>query len=189
MNTNNQTIGDKLAQHSSKNKHKPSKVLLPISIAFLFFGVLTTSSLFAASQEQVPITIEADKAILKERSGYSVYRGNVILRQGEMKFSADEIKIESKDGKLDIMTAMGNPVSFDQHLPEKKSISAKAQSIKYFAAKQMILLTEKASLTQGNNEFTGNRIEYNVKTDTVTAGSTVGNPERVKITIQPNTIQ
>jgi len=84
------------------------------------------------------------------------------------------------------MTATGNPVKFRQQVEDQEPISAKAQSIKYFAITQKILLTENATLTQGNNKFTGNRIEYNVKTDTVIAGGKVGNPERVKITILPS---
>jgi lipopolysaccharide export system protein LptA len=163
----------------------------PLADKILAYAILSCavvmwnlSPAYAASQAAAPISIEADQAILKEKNGYSLYRGNVVLIQGDMKFSADEVKLESKKGKLDIMTATGNPVSFQQQLPDQKSISAKAQSIQYFSVKQMILLTENATLTQGNNQFTGNRIEYNVTTDTVTAGSKVGNPERVKIIIR-----
>lgn len=147
--------------------------------------ILVPAPSYSANQTDIPITIEADQAILKEKKGYSVYQGNVVLTQGNIVFSADEVKVESKNGKLDVMTASGNPVTFKQQLQDQEPISATAQLIKYFAVNQKILLTENATLTQGVNKFTGNRIEYNVATDTVIAGGKVGNPERVKIVIQP----
>lgn len=151
--------------------------------ATCLLALASITAAVSAEEPAPPITIEADQAVLKEKHGMSIYRGNVVLKQGNMQFSADEIKVESKDGKLDTMTATGNPVNFTQQQKDKKAITAQAQSIQYFASSQMIVLTEKANLTQGNSQFTGNRIEYRVKTDTVFAGSNTGTPTRVKITI------
>jgi len=131
-----------------------------------------------------PITIEADEATLQEQDGASIYRGHVVLIQGGLRFDADEVRVESVDGKLSRMIASGTPVKYKQKKNGQKSISAEATSIEYLASTSKAIFRGNAKLTQGANSFSGEKIEYDASTDTVKAGSSKSGG--VKIVIQPN---
>jgi len=138
----------------------------------------------AAESAPPPITIEADEATLQEQDGASVYRGHVSLVQGGLRLDAEEIRVESVDGKLSRMIASGTPVKYKQNRSGLKSIAAEADSIEYLAATAKAIFRGNAKLTQGNNSFSGDKIEYDASTDTVRAGSS--GKGGVKIVIQPN---
>ena len=55
-----------------------------------------TAGLYADQKTNLPITIQADSATVSELEGTSVYRGNVIIEQGGLRITADEIVIESQ---------------------------------------------------------------------------------------------
>ena len=140
--------------------------------------------LLAANVAPPPITIEADEATLQEKDGASIYRGHVTLIQGGLRFDADEIRVESVNGKLSRMIASGSPVKYQQKKDGQKGIAAEAKTIEYLASSARAIFRGNAKLIQGNNSFSGDKIEYDTRTDTVKAGSR--EKERVKIVIQPN---
>lgn len=132
-----------------------------------------------------PITIEANEAILQEKQGESIYRGNVSLKQGDLSFNADELHLQSKDGHLVRMLASGHPVKFLQNNPEDKPIRAEAERIEFFSLTAKVVFSGQAILHQGSNAFSGDTIEYDINTDTVKAGSSDNTKTRVKVVIQP----
>lgn len=161
-----------------------SKLAMIRLIAVTLFCCTTLTS--HAEPKPSPITIEADHAMLNEKKGISTYTGNVVLSQDDISFSADEIKVHSINGKLKKVVATGSPVKFKQSTrTNEQAITARANVVEFYADTKKVLLLNNASLSQGNNKFTGNRIEYDIASDTVTAGSGSKAPQRVKVTIDP----
>ena len=161
------------------------------ALKLILLGCLISANAFAAEKVKdviavAPITIEADEAVLQEKQGESVYRGNVSLKQAGLSFNAEEVRVQSTDGHLNLMIATGNPVKFTQQTPQDKPIRAEARRIEYFASLDKVVFSGQATLFQGSNAFSGDVIEYNIKTDTVKAGSTDNSQKRVKVTIQPD---
>lgn len=171
----------------------PGKSLIFILSRPFMMGLITialfccTTLTSYAESKSSPITIEADHAMLNEKKGISTYTGNVVLTQGDISFSADEIKVHSIKGKLKKVVATGSPVKFKQSTRgNEQTIAAKASVVEFYADTKKVLLLNNASLSQGNNKFAGDRIEYDIASDTVTAGSgTKKAPQRVKVTIDP----
>ena len=162
------------------NLHISSSILL-------LTGVLLSNICFAlqADRDQ-PIKVEADKASIQKKSGISTYNGNVVVRQGSMRISADKLTITTHQGKFQKMVAQGQPSTFQQITESKhKSISSSAKKMTFLANENIVIFENNAVLKQGENTFTSNRIVYNISKDQVNAGKKSGG-DRVTITIQPN---
>lgn len=145
--------------------------------------------------EPIPLTIEADQAKINEKAGVSTYRGNVLVKRDTIEVHADEITVQSRDGKFDKIIAIGKPVKFSREGDEKSAgLAGEAQHLEFLADSEKVILIDNARLSQGKNTFSGHRIEYDSISDVVTAGisgaeqPTAGDTDqRVRVTIHPET--
>jgi len=133
-----------------------------------------------------PINIEADQASLNDKTGVSVYEGNVKLQQGTLIFTGNKMTVQLTDKKLDTIVLIGTPATYVQR-PEGKDVDqhAEAERIEYYAIDERVILLRNARIWEsGDEEFRSDRIVFNLKTDTVDAGGG-GDSGRVHITLQP----
>jgi lipopolysaccharide export system protein LptA len=133
-----------------------------------------------------PIELEADRAQYDQKTGISIYEGNVIVTQGSMRLKSDVMTVYTKDGTVQTIEATGKPATF-RYLPQvgDEEVNGVGQQVDYDAIKGLIIVTKSARFTQGQDVFTGERVEYDINTDVVKAGSDDGS--RVKFIIQPKT--
>ncbi len=131
-----------------------------------------------------PINLEADQAQLDQKTGTSIYEGNVIVTQGSMRLTADTAKIYVTEGTFQRMEATGKPSSF-RYKPsvDKEEINGVGEQVEYDVTTAKIIVTTNARFTQGGDVFTGHRVEYDLSTDVVKANSKEGG--RINFTIQP----
>lgn len=140
-----------------------------------------------SSDKEQPIHIEADSVVIDEGRGISTYRGNVRYTQGSAHLTADEVIVYSADRKqVDKVEAKGSPATFRQR-PDNtdEDIRGQSQRIDYFENEQLIVLEDQAHLWQGQNEFTGDRIEYRSNEEIVKALKAPDSKSRVQVVIQP----
>lgn len=162
----------------------PLRVNLRRSLLLLALLPLAARGLDADRDQ--PINIEADKASLNDRTGFSVYEGNVKLQQGTLIFTGNRMTVQLTDKQLDTIVLSGNPATAVQR-PQGKDTDqhAEAGRIEYYANDERIILLDKARVWEtGDEEFRSERIVVNLKTDTVDAGGG-GDSGRVHITLQP----
>lgn len=140
-----------------------------------------------ASDKNQPIHIEADSVIIDDSRGVATYRGNVHFMQGSAHLQADEVIVYSADRKVvDKVEAKGSPATFRQRPDNKdEDIRGEARRVNYFAAGEQVILEDAAHLWQGQNEFTGHRIEYHSAEEVVKALKAPDSKARVQVTIQP----
>lgn len=138
-----------------------------------------------SSDRNQPITIEADRATLNEADGSSIYEGNVHLQQGTLNLRGDRMTVQMLDKEVDKIVLTGQPARYQQRPDGKDSDQhAEAGRIEYHAADERMVLLENARVWQsGAEEFRSERITYNIKNNTVTAGGSTG--DRVHITLPP----
>ena len=159
-------------------------------------GVMLSLALISVAQAQVqmdseqPIYIESDSLDIDDTRGVSTYRGNVQFKQGGNQLWADEVVIHSRERReLDKMVATGKPARFHQApAPGKdQETNGEAAQIEYQALQGVVVLEGAARLSQGDNVFTGNRIEYQTEQRLVRAGKAANarKPGRVQVVIQP----
>jgi len=158
-----------------------SRVCLAVGLALL----LTTVS--AAEPQQQPIFIESDSLKIDDAKGISTYKGNVVFRQGPDSLKADELVIYADQHQnLKKVIAIGKPARFDHEaeLAEERSWG-EAENIVYEAQQSRVVLSGGAIFQQGDNQFSGNRIEYESDKKLVKAGNSGGSEGRVQIIIHP----
>ena len=71
-----------------------------LRFALCLLTLLPTFSSALESDREQPIRIQADAAIVDEASGSSVYTGNVIITQGTLKVTANEVEIFTADSEV-----------------------------------------------------------------------------------------
>jgi lipopolysaccharide export system protein LptA len=133
-----------------------------------------------------PINIEADTATLNEASGTSTYRGNVHLRQGTLQLHGDNMTVQMRDDRIDKVVLTGNPATYVQRPDNaEEDQHAEAGRIEYYAGENRMILLDNARIWQsGKDQFSSDRIVFNLTENTVNAGGG-SSTDRVRITLQP----
>lgn len=155
-------------------------------LAGLALALLLGSGAAAArsGDTQKPVHVTADRAELRERAGTSRYQGNVIITQGSMRITADDVEVYSPNKTLQTVVARGQRATFDQTMDDGREVHAEALQMTYDARTRTMLLEGEAFLIQAGNRLDSARIEYDLKTEQVLAGTQAPN-ERVEIIYHP----
>ncbi|MBI3562719.1 MAG: lipopolysaccharide transport periplasmic protein LptA [Gammaproteobacteria bacterium] len=138
------------------------------------------------SDRDQPIHLQADRVEINEKQATSVYQGNVHLQQGSLKIDADEVTVQMKQGRLDVIIIKGKPALLEQ-MPEKQDtpVRSRADYMEYFADEERLLLKSNAEVVQGQNLFRGDHIEYDTRNSMVRAHKDPSSDSRVHAVIQP----
>ena len=161
----------------------PARTILRHMALLLVFVPAMAQGL--SSDRNQPITIEADRATLNEKDGSSIYEGNVHLQQGTLNLRGNRMTVQIADDEIEEIVLTGQPASYRQR-PDGRDTDqhAEAGRIEYHAADERLILLDNARVWQSDaEEFRSERIVYNIKKNTVSAGGSAG--DRVRITLQP----
>ena len=153
----------------------------------LLLSLLPVSGLGLSSDRSQPISIEADRAALNEKTGNSVYQGNVYVQQGTIVLQGNKMTVQLDGDTIETLILTGDPATYRERPDGKESDRhAEAMRIEYHARDDRIILLENARVWQaGEQELRSDQIIFDLKSDTVNAGSDkVG--DRVRITLQPD---
>ena len=156
----------------------------------LLLSLLPFSSLGLAIDRDQPINIEADKATLNEKTGYNVYEGNVTLQQGTVVLQGSKMTVQLSENTIDTLVLTGDPATYRQR-PDGKEFDqhAEAGRIEFYAKDDRIILLGNARAWRpGEKELRSDRIVFDLKSDTVNAGSSKTG-DRVRTTLQPGSKQ
>jgi lipopolysaccharide export system protein LptA len=161
----------------------------PVKLLWLLcLGLLTLSPALAQGNDRhQPIHIQADRLTVDERHGVSRYQGNVHLVQGSLEISGDDLQVFLDQGQVQRILIKGNPATLQQQ-PEDNSplVHSAANKMEYFADSGRLLLIENATVKQGGNHFSGERIEYDTFNSVVTASKDPDTDSgRVRAIIEP----
>lgn len=159
--------------------------------SLLLATLLALPTLASALPEdrQQPIHISADRASINERTGLTVYTGNVEIVQGSMVIRGARVELHRDDTGVQRIIATGQPAEFQQQPRHDQPLTkAYGERMDYRVAQQEVTITESARVDQGRDTFTGERIVYNMNKAVVNAfGSDQESGQRVQMVIQPKT--
>lgn len=161
------------------------KFLQPLPILCLLFAPLMALGL--PGDRDQPIHVTADQARKNDKTGITVYKGDVLIQQGSIRVNGDNITIYDDNGKVQRIVATGQPATFRQ-TPQKGSedVIAKGNNLEYVLESETLKVEKNAELTKEGNITKSEKITYDMKTTIVTAGDSSGNPNsRVSTIIQP----
>ena len=152
--------------------------------------LLPTFSSALESDREHPIRIQADAAIVDETNGSSVYKGNVIITQGTLEVTANEVEIFTAAGEVIQIIATTDKDSellahYQQQINESmEMVVADAQKITYLIQEERLHLSGDARLKKVQDVFTGQLLSYDLARGIVTLNS-IGGSDRVNMTITP----
>lgn len=157
-----------------------------LKLALSLWLALPLGAVALEGDRQQPIQVQADSVELDNRTGVSTYRGNVVLDQGTLHLEADLLKVYRGNDELDRIEAEGRPVRLRQR-PEGAAadVEGEALRLEYRAAQDRLLLEGSASVRQGGDLFSGERIEYDIVRSRVQASGQDNGGGRVQAIIQP----
>ena len=153
----------------------------------VIFLTLANNCFALSDDANKPININADSVSLNEKTGISIYTGNVTFIQGSLILNGSKVIIHQPNGEVTKILVDGKPAKFQQQQDDSPDIvHARAEKMKYITKDERVYLRENASVWQGDNLVKGNEIEYNTRTSTVTAQKSQNNSNRVHVVIEPN---
>lgn len=154
-------------------------------------GILLSLNSYALKSDfSKAINVVSNEQIAELSNNKVTFLGNVEVTQGSMIIKADKIEIKrGNDNKLEYISAYGSPVSFKQTLDNGKPINTKSSTLQYKPKENLIVLTGRASIWQGESKMSGERIEYNTLTQTMRANDKQSKGGRVSSTFIPSELK
>ena len=149
----------------------------------LLVGYASTAYALNADVEK-PVQIEADTAIFDKIAGTATYTGNVIIRQGTLEILANNIQIIAPNNEIQQILATGAPVSLKQKMENGKLAQGQANQLQYRVKDKHLILKGNALLSQDQDRFSSNLIEYSPDNGQLKAGGS-GRSGRVSATFYP----
>ncbi|SDD41013.1 lipopolysaccharide export system protein LptA [Paracoccus isoporae] len=141
----------------------------PLSAQVMGFGG-------GGADTDAPVELSADNLTVNRSSGEAEFSGNVIIGQGEMRLSADQVLVRYAEGdtsRIDSLQAIGNVTLVNGE------DAAEANEAVYEVEAGNITLTGEVLLTQGENIMSGDSIVVNLSDGTAQASG------RVRTVLQP----
>ncbi|GAA0398261.1 hypothetical protein GCM10009133_03900 [Cocleimonas flava] len=140
-------------------------------IASIALSTIVLSPVYALKDDiEKPVHINADSVLFNKAKGLAVYEGNVTIVQGTLDIRASKIEINAVNNEISRITASGSPVSFQQKMDDGKLAKGKANRVIYQVKEKRIVLDGNASISQNNDQFASNHIEYSTVNGELKAG-------------------
>ena len=152
--------------HRTFNKMTTKFILLTILL-------FTTTSAFSRTDDiKQPVHIDADSVTFNKAKGYAIYEGNVSIRQGSLKITAQKIEIFAPGNDMQKIETSGSPVIFQQEMDDGKLAKGQASKIRYLVKEKQLQMSGSAKITQHKDTFSSSYIQYSINTGELKAGST-----------------
>ena len=170
-------------------KFKASTLKLRDLILAASLLTASASTLAFTGDTDQPIHINSMQQSLDMQWNVATFTGDVIVTQGTIKITADKVVVTRPNGEQgkEIVEAYGNPVTFYQMQDNGKPVEGHSQKLRYELAKDYVILTGNAVLTQLDSNIEGDRITYLVKQQQMEAFSDKG--KRVTTVLLPSQLQ
>ena len=152
------------------NSLLPNKSFL-VSVLLASSFVLSSSAHALKDDIEKPVYINADSVLFNKAKGQGLYEGNVSIVQGSLDIRAAKIEINAPGGEIKSITASGSPVKFQQKMDDGKLAKGQANRVVYQVANKRIVLDGNAAITQNNDRFASNHIEYSISNGELKAGN------------------
>ena len=152
-------------------------------VTILVLGLISSPLLARPDDRDKPIHITADTAELNDKTGISVYRGDVEMIQGTTILTGDVITIHSPDKKVNKVISVGNLATYQETTTDGHIVYAEAEEMVYNRLENKIELFRRGKVTQQDNVFRSEHIIYFIEEELIDAGTP---KDRVNITILPD---
>lgn len=156
---------------------------LAICSIVALFSFYSATTIARPDDRDKPIHITADTAELNDKTGISIYRGDVEMVQGTTILTGDVITIHSPDKKVNKVISIGDLATYQETTTDGHVVYAESEEMVYNRVESKIELFRRAKVTQQDNVFRSEHIIYFIEEELIDAGTP---KDRVNITILPD---
>ena len=139
------------------------------------------------------VRVDADEATatgLNFENSRWEFRGNVRMQVEGGSLTSNEAEVTFVDNQIAKAVITGTPATFEQKLKESDDIAkGRAGRIEYDFTAGNVQLLEDAYLTDGRNDIHGQKLVYSIGDQRVLAEASEQGQERVRITINPRSVE
>lgn len=158
------------------------KRLLHLGCACLLL-VASSGARARGSDAEQPIDIRARSVEANEKTGVSIYQGDVVMTQGSLRIEADRLEVTLRAGQVQQARGWGNPVRVRTRTEAGEELRARAQRLEYRARPRELDLYDNVELRRDGDLLTGSSVQYSLEQDSFVAKG--GPKEQVHAVIQP----
>lgn len=152
--------------------------------SFIGFALLGAPAAHALNSDaDKPINIRARSVEANQKTGVSVYGGDVVMTQGSLRIEADRMEVTLRDGQTDLIRAWGKPARLVSRTDAGENVRADAARIEYHGKERRVDLYEQVVFRRDADVFNGAVVHYALDEQTFSAEG--GDGGQVTATIQP----
>jgi len=156
----------------------------PLLITLLIQLCIVTNATARTDDSEKPIHITADSAELNEKTGLSIYRGDVKMVQGTTILTGDIITVYSENNEVDKMISVGTLATYQETTDDGDIVYAESEEMIHNSSEQKVELFRRGKITQVGNIIRSDYILYLTEEGLIDTGT---KKDRIEITIQPKT--
>ena len=152
----------------------------------LFCFSLTLMALESDRQESLEVSANSTDGTLGD--GVTTLRGNVDIRQGTLRITADEAEVKKVDGRVGSVTFRGQPAFLEQEIEEQGLVQATANVIDYQVASGLVTLSGNADVKHPQYQISGELLTYDLNIQHFQGSSDKNGNGRIHILLDPAVI-
>jgi len=154
--------------------------------SFLLCFSLPLMALESDRQESLQVSANSTDGTLGD--GITTLKGNVDIRQGTLRITADEAEVKKIDGRVGSVTFRGEPAFLEQEIEEQGLVQATANVIDYQVASGIVTLTGNADVKHPQYQISGELLTYDLNIQHFQGSSGDNGNGRIRILLDPAVI-
>ena len=151
-------------------------------VVVIFQCAFINSVLARSDDSEKPIHITADTAELNDKTGVSIYRGEVEMVQGTIILTGDIITVYSKDDEVTKMISVGDLATYTETTDEGEIVYAESEEMIHNSLEKKVELFRRGKVTKNGNIIRSDYILYLTEEGLIDTGT---RQDRINIVIQP----
>ncbi|HEY5774992.1 MAG TPA: lipopolysaccharide transport periplasmic protein LptA [Xanthomonadales bacterium] len=155
---------------------------------YLFLLSLSLPLMALESDRQEPLEVSANSTDGTLGDGITTLRGNVDIRQGTLRITADEAEVNKVEGKVSRVTFRGRPAFLEQEIEEQGLVQATANTIDYQVASGIVTLSGNADVKHPQYQISGELLTYDLNIQHFQGSSDKDGNGRIHILLDPEVI-
>ncbi len=108
------------------------------------------------------IHVQADSLELNQQTGVQTLSGNVLIIQGNVSITADQIQVSMRNGAITRISGTGTPIQFQQQLNNGVVVRTESNEIDYVTRSWTLIFKGNVTLQRANWQLDSHTVEYNV---------------------------
>ena len=180
-------------------RRAPLNARRSLSLMALLVGALAAGAALAEPPASQPAADDADDATAMGpapgidisardssydlRSGVWRFDGDVMIRRGNLRITADTGVVHQRDGEVERVELEGAPVHWQERLSDGTELDGEAQRLEYDVIANVLTLRGNTRVRHPQGEFSGDRLVYDVGNEKLLGHG--GDNDRVRMIIEP----